>query len=115
MHARQLAEHGGGMGVRDDTLLESALAKPRNLFVYGEGSVDMASLAASYAYGIASNHPFIDGNKRTALVASFLFLKKNGFKVISPEIENYQVFLGLAAGEISEEELAAWFRKNMKA
>ena len=115
LHDRQLSEHGGGSGVRDEGLLESALAKPQNLFVYGDGQVDLAAMAASYAYGIASNHPFIDGNKRTALVASFLFLRKNGYKVMSPEIENYATFLALAAGEIAEDELAAWFRKNIKA
>lgn len=114
LHDRQLAEHGGGVGVRDMGLLESALAKPQNLFVYDSGQVDLAAMAASYAFGIASNHPFIDGNKRTALVVSFLFLRKNGFRVTSPETENYQTFLALAAGEVSEDELAMWFRKNIK-
>ncbi len=115
LHERQLSEHGGGSGLRDEGLLESALAKPQNLFLYGDGQVDLAAMAASYAYGIASNYPFVDGNKRTALVASFLFLRKNGFRVASPEIENYATFYALAAGEILEDELAAWFRKNMKA
>lgn len=114
LHDRQLSEHGGASGVRDEGLLESALGKPQNLFAYGDGKIDLAAMAASYAYGLASNHPCIDGNKRTALVASFLFLRKNGYKVISPEPENYATFLALAAGEISEDELAAWFRQNMK-
>lgn len=115
LHERQLSEHGGGSGVRDMGLLESALGKPQNLFAYSDGQVDLASMAASYAYGIANNHPFVDGNKRTALVASFLFLRKNGFRVMTQETENYSLFFGLAAGEIFEEELAAWFRKNIKS
>lgn len=115
LHDRQLAEHGGGSGIRDEGLLESALAKPQNLFLYNESTVDLAAMAASYAYGIATNHPFIDGNKRTALVVSFLFLRKNGFKVTSSEMENYKVFLSLAAGELSEDELAEWFRGNIES
>jgi death-on-curing protein len=114
LHESQLAEHGGGSGVRDEGLLDSALGKPQNLFAYGGGAVDLAALAASYAYGIARNYPFVDGNKRTALVVSFLFLRKNGYRVASPELENYKTFLALAAGEVSEEDLAAWFRGNIK-
>lgn len=111
LHDRQLSEHGGSSGLRDEGLLESALAKPQNLFFYGDGRIDLATMAASYAYGIATNHPFIDGNKRTALVVSFLFLRKNGFRVISPETENYTTFYALAAGDLSENGLAAWFRQ----
>lgn len=114
-HERQLAEHGGGIGVRDEGLLESALAKPQNLIAYGDGQIDVAAMAASYAYGIATNHPFIDGNKRTALAVSFVFVELNGFHMIATEPDAYTIFLGLAAGEISENDLAAWFRKNMKA
>jgi death-on-curing protein len=113
-HERQLAEHGGGTGVRDRGLLESALAKPQNLFSYSEGQVDVAAMAASYAYGIATNHPFIDGNKRTALAVSFVFVELNGYAVISTEPDAYVTFLALAAGDLSEDELAAWFRKNIK-
>lgn len=114
-HERQLAEHGGGAGVRDEGLLESALAKPQNLFLYSDGQVDLAAMAASYAYGIATNHPFIDGNKRTALVVSFVFVEMNGYMMTASEVDAYTTILALAAGDLSEDELAAWFRKNMKA
>jgi death-on-curing protein len=111
LHLEQLSEHGGGAGVRDWGLFESAMMRPQNLAAYGEP--DAALLAASYAFGIARNHPFIDGNKRTALVVSFLFLAKNGWRVISSDAELLAVFLDLAAGEISEDELAAWFRDRI--
>lgn len=110
MHLRQLAEHGGGSGIRDEGLLDSALQRPVNKFAYGEP--DLCDLAAAYAYGIARNHPFIDGNKRTALVASFTFLLLNGLKVTSTQAENAVQFLALAAGEVEEDDLAAWFRAN---
>lgn len=113
-HERQLSEHGGGTGVRDMGLLESALAKPQNLFAYSDGTVDLAAMAASYAYGIATNHPFIDGNKRTALAVSFVFVEVNGASMTASEPDAYTVFLALAAGEVSEDELAAWFRKNIE-
>jgi death on curing protein len=111
-HYRQLAEHGGGAGVRDVGLLDSALQRPQNKLNYGEP--DLADLAAAYAYGIARNHPFIDGNKRTALVASFTFLYLNGYKVSTSQPENVTTFLALAAGSLSEDELAAWFRLHMR-
>ena len=111
-HMRQLAEHGGGAGLRDAGLLDSALQRPQNKMIYGEP--DISELAAAYAYGIARNHPFIDGNKRTALVASFSFLYLNGYKVATSQIENVRVFLSLASGTLMEDELAAWFRKNIK-
>jgi death on curing protein len=110
-HMRQLAEHGGGAGLRDSGLLDSALQRPQNKMMYGEP--DIATLAAAYAYGIARNHPFIDGNKRTALVASFSFLYLNGYKVTTSQAENVTVFLSLASGTLSEDELAGWFRKNL--
>ena len=109
MHARQLAEHGGGMGIRDEGLLESALRRPQNKFSYEKP--DIADLAAAYAYGIAKNHPFIDGNKRTALVASRTFLLLNGYQVTATKEDRVRTFMGLAASEVSEEALAAWFRK----
>ena len=109
MHARQLAEHGGGEGVRDMGLLESALQRPRNKMAYGE--TDICDLAASYAYGIARNHPFVDGNKRTALVASRTFLLINGYQINASKEDRLTIFLGLAAGDVSEDSLAAWFRK----
>ena len=111
MHLRQLAEHGGGVGLRDEGLLLSALQRPLNKLQYGEP--DLAELASSYAYGIARNHPFVDGNKRTALVASFTFLYLNGFRVNTSQVENVRVFLALASGTLSEEELAVWFRTNI--
>ena len=113
LHNRQLAEHGGAAGVRDDGLLESALARPQNLFAYGEG--DAAALAAAYAFGLARNHPFIDGNKRTAYVACELFLMANGFELVSSDEESLAMMLGLAAGEIGETEFAAWLRDNVQA
>jgi death on curing protein len=107
-HSRQLAEHGGSDGIRDTTLLESALGKPRNVFAYAD-SPSLPMLAASYAFGIAKNHPFVDGNKRTALVISEGFLGFNGLKIVAPAEEKYLTFLHLADGSLSEEELAAWF------
>ena len=111
LHLEQLSEHGGGDGVRDPGSFESAMMRPQNLAAYGEP--DAAALAAAYAFGIAKNHPFVDGNKRTALVVSLLFLAKNGWRVISSDAELLAIFLDLAAGEISEEELAAWFRDQL--
>jgi death on curing protein len=110
-HSMQLAEHGGSDGIRDETLLDSALAKPRNVFAYAD-SVNLPRLAASYAFGIARNHAFVDGNKRTALVVSEGFLRVNGLKIASPPEEKYFTFLHLADGSLSEEELTAWFTKH---
>ena len=110
MHERQLAEHGGGEGVRDQGLLESALQRPINKLAYSQP--DLFDLAAAYAYGIATNHPFVDGHKRTALVASFAFLRINKQATSSDQAENVRTFLALAAGELSEAELASWFRLN---
>src|SRR4051812_19481586 len=111
-HAEQLAEHGGGDGVRDLPLLESAMARPRNLD--GHGDPDAADRAAAYAFGIARNHPFADGNKRTALVVSEAFLALNGFFLGASDAEAVVSFLALAAGELSEEEMADWFRIHLK-
>ena len=107
---RQIAEHGGTEGLRDEGLLHSALGRPQNLNAYGE-SVDIAALAASYAFGIAKNHPFIDGNKRTALVVSVAFLNLNGFDFDVEPPETYRQFYDLAQGTLSEEALAAWYRE----
>lgn len=112
MHKRQIAEHGGSDGVRDEGLLLSALARPENLFAYGEDG-DVAALAASYAFGIEKNHPFLDGNKRTAMVVAVTFLKLNGFDFDAPDSEIYILFLGLAEGTVSEDELAAWLRSRL--
>ena len=109
-HREQLVEHGGGDGVRDAGLLESAMARPQNLAAYGEA--DAAAVAAAYAFGIARNHPFIDGNKRTAAVVSETFLILNGYSLDTTNPEIAATFLDLAAGELTEEELAAWFRER---
>lgn len=112
-HAEQLAEHGGGEGVRDAGLLESAMARPQNLELYGEP--DAAALAAAYAFWIARNHPFVDGNKRTAAVVSETFLMLNGHSLVATDAEHVVAFLALAARELSEEELADWFRQHLAA
>lgn len=109
-HGAQIAEHGGGEGVRDMGLFESAMARPVNLAAHGEP--DAAALAAAYAFGIARNHTFVDGNKRTAAVVSEAFLNLNGVRLNASDAELVVQFLALAAGEISEEELAAWFRER---
>jgi death-on-curing protein len=113
IHLRQLAEHGGGEGLRDEGLLQSALARPQNLLAYSVPSPDLASLAAAYAYGIARNHPFVDGNKRTALIVARLFLLLNGMDLVATQEEKYSTFLALAAGELSEENLANWVRTHL--
>ena len=110
VHDRQLAEHGGGEGVRDAGMLDSALARPINRWSYGED--DRCALAAAYAFGIARNHPFVDGNKRTAWVFARLFVALNGVAVsFSPE-DAIAAMLALAAGELSEDEMADWFRQR---
>lgn len=106
IHDEQLAEHGGQPGVRDRGLLESALARPRNQFSYGEASI--ARLAASYAFGISRNHPFLDGNKRTSLVVAELFLALNGAELTASDAECITTFLRLAAGDLTEGQLADW-------
>lgn len=108
-HAEQLAEHGGGEGVRDLGALESAMARPVNLSLYGDP--DAAQLAAGYAFGIARNHPFVDGNKRTAAVVSETFLVINGCALAASDAELVVAFVELAAGELSEDEMAEWFRE----
>lgn len=112
MHREQIAEHGGGDGVRDFGLFESAMARPQNLTAYG--APDAAALAASYAFGLARNHPFVDGNKRTAAVVSETFLNLNGYSLTASDPEIVVIFLGLAAGELSEDELAEWFRERVQ-
>jgi death-on-curing protein len=114
-HDLELAAHGGSAGVRDLGLLESAMARARNAWAYAEATPTFTDLAAAYAFGISSNHPFVDGNKRTALVVSFAFLDVNGFEVTATQEEAYLTILGLAAGEITEPELARWFAEHMAA
>jgi death-on-curing protein len=106
IHEEQVAEHGGSSGVRDLGLLESALARPRNLAAYGEP--DIAFLAASYAFGLARNHPFIDGNKRTALVVAETFLVRNGYALAADDESCLRTFLALAGGEMTEDALGEW-------
>lgn len=114
IHAEQMAEHGGGGdGVRDPGLFESAMARPRNLALYGK--LDAAALAAAYAFGIARNHPFIDGNKRTAAVVSETFLMLNGYRLGATDAELVVAILALAAGELDEAGLADWFRQHIVA
>jgi death-on-curing protein len=111
VHAEQLAEHGGAAGLRDAGALASAMDRARNLAAYGEP--DVAALAAAYAFGIAPNHPFTDGNKRSAAVISETFLTLNGQRLDASDAELVVVFLALAAGELSEEELADWLREHL--
>ena len=111
-HRSQLSEHGGGDGIRDRGLFDSAMARPQNLAVYGEP--DAAALAASYAFGIARNHPFVDGNKRTAAVISETFVILNGHSLATNDADVVVAFLGLASGELTEEELADWFRERIR-
>jgi death-on-curing protein len=107
LHAEALAEHGGLEGTRDEGLLESALARPRNLCAY-EGTTDLSRLAAEYAIGIARNHPFSDGNKRTSFIALALFLALNGLRLKADQVEAVRVIVDVASGAIGEEELARW-------
>ena len=113
VHDAQLARHGGAGGVCDDGLLESAIARPRNLHAYGEG--ELCVLAAAYAFGIVRNHPFVDGNKRTAFVTAALFLQENALRLIAPEAEAVVMTLGLASGEMPEEGFAAWLRDRTES
>ena len=107
VHQMLIAEHGGSSGLRDKGLLESALSRPRQMFSY-EVEVTIFDLAAGYGFGLAKNHPFIDGNKRTALAITAVFLEINGYTLNAPESEAVVVFEKLAAGDLSEQELANW-------
>ncbi len=109
-HDAQLVEHGGASGLRDEGLLDSALSRPKNLHAYGE--TDICALAVAYASGITRNHPFIDGNKRTAFLAAYVFLSINGLQLVADEVSATQSMLGLSAGDMSEEEFAGWLRAN---
>ncbi len=111
IHNRQLAEHGGMAGVRDAGLLSSALARPQHLLAYSKDQPEITALAAAYGFGIAKNHPFLDGNKRTAYVVCRTFLMLNGHDLQATQEEKYTTFLKLAEGNLSEEELANWLGK----
>jgi len=110
MHGRLLAEHDGAQGIRDSSLLDSALARPKQILAYGEP--DICDLAAAYASGIIRNHPFVDGNKRTGFMAAYVFLASNGLRLVATEVDAAQVVTLLAANEIDEATFSAWLRKN---
>lgn len=114
IHDRQLAEYGGAEGVRNENLLESALARPQQMSAYAEPAPDLADLAVALAYGLARNHPFIDGNKRTAYVACRTFLALNGGVLVADAEDKYQTFLALADGRLSAEAFAAWLRERLR-
>ncbi len=113
IHAKSLAAYGGADGLRDDGLLESALGRPKNLAAYGEP--DVFDLAAAYAFGIVRNHPFVDGNKRTAFLTAILFLSLNGQSLAAPEPEATAIMLAFAGGEVGEVEFAAWLRAGSRS
>ncbi len=110
-HQMLLAEHGGLSGIRDETLLNSALARPLQHFTYNS-DISITELAASYSYGLAKNHPFIDGNKRIALTIAAIFLELNGYSLNAPEAEAVVIFEKLAAGNLNENNLATWFKDS---
>ena len=112
IHERQIAEHGGSAGVRDETLLESALARPQQLFAYGDPAPDLADLAAALAHGLARNHPLVDGNKRTAYIACRTFLALNDADIVATAEEKYLTVLALAEGHLTAEAFAAWLRAH---
>lgn len=111
LHDESLAAHGGASGLRDEGLLESALARPLNLVAYGQP--DVAELAAAYGVGLAKNHPFVDGNKRAAFLAVGLFLRLNGHRLVASQADATITMLSVAAGDISEAEFATWLRAHM--
>jgi death-on-curing protein len=113
MHEEALLLHGGPEGVRDLGLLESALARPKNLLAYSEQPPSFAQLAACYAKGIVANHPFVDGNKRTAFTVSVTFLRLNGFQLTATKEDRVLTFWSLADGTLSEDQLAQWFERNI--
>jgi death-on-curing protein len=112
VHEEQIAEHGGSAGVRDRGLLSSALDRPKNIAAYEPGDCDLPRLAAAYGYGIAKNHPFIDGNKRTALVVAETFLNLNGLASTADDAACVAIMQALADGTIGEEKFAGWIREN---
>ncbi len=114
IHERQLAEHGGIAGVRDDDLLESAISRPQQMAAYGDPPPDLADLAASLAFGLARNHPFLDGNKRTAAVACETFIVLNGGRLMADTLALYPEYIALAEGSLAEADFAAWLRRHLR-
>ncbi|GAB5534045.1 MAG: type II toxin-antitoxin system death-on-curing family toxin [Rubricoccaceae bacterium] len=114
MHQDQLHRHGGRFGIRDENMLESALARPQQKWAY-EDNVEFADLAAAYGFGIAKNHPFVDGNKRTAFMSLYSFLRINGVRLMASEPEAVEIMLGAASGELGEAALATWCRQRGEA
>jgi death-on-curing protein len=115
IHDELIAEHGGSDGLRDLNLLESALARPRNLLAFGDPAPDLAALAAAYAFGIARDHPFVDGNKRTSAVVAETFLELNETRLAATDVEVVTMWIELGAGNISEPDFAAWLRARIQA
>ncbi len=115
IHDAELVAHGGSQGIRDHGLLESALMRARNLWTYDSSRPSLQRLAAAYAFGISANHPFVDSNKRTALVISFAFCEVNGLEVTASQEDAYLVFMALAAGQMSEQHLTVWLEHNTRA
>ena len=113
LHQEAIAEHGGSSGLRDSGLLDSALARPRNVFAYKPES-SLAELAAAYGFGLVKNHPFVDGNKRIAFIAVDLFLHLNGNGLVAQQADQIRAMLGLAASEISEEDFVAWIQTHVR-
>ena len=114
LHDRLLAEFGGAAGIRDASLLQSALARPRQIFAYAPAA-DVAGLAAAYTSDVVANHPFVDGNKRTGFVLGVLFIELNGFRFTATEEEAASAVLALAAGDIAKSEYAAYLRAHLRA
>lgn len=114
IHSQQIAEHGGDDGVRDEALLDSALSRPRNTFEYSEEAT-LAELATDYAFGVTRNHPFVDGNKRTSLLAAFIFLEINGLTLDVDEMEAADRVIALSSGEIGRDSFASWLADNVSA
>lgn len=114
IHDRQIAEHGGSVGVRDEGLLESALARPQQSHAYGDPAPDLADLAAALTYGLARNHPFLDGNKRTAAVCCETFIELNGATLAAEDLELFKQYLALADGKLAERDFAAWLRERIQ-
>ena len=114
LQLESLAEYGGSEGRRDEGLLESALARARNLYFY-EGITDLAKLASAYAFGIARSHPFVDGNKRGAFMSIGLFLERNGYHLRADKAEAARIMFGIASGQVHEDELASWIKAHMIA